>query len=109
MAMLDFMEESNMLPISHESFVLTNSLTNTAATPEQTHDLLNFRQIGQTEFENHVCYRILHTPSTDGPRRRKRLQTFANTKRNKKELSKLNEIKKYKNMYEKTTSYAITR
>ena len=82
MAMLDFMEESNMLPISHESFVLTNSLTNTAAIPEQTHDLLNFRQIGQTEFENHVCYRILHTPSTDGPRRRKRLQTFANTKRN---------------------------
>ena len=95
MAMLDFMEESNMLPISHESFVLTNSLTNTAAIPEHTHDLLNFRQIGQTEFENHVCYRILHTPSTDGPRRRKRLQTFANTKRNKKELSKLNEIKKY--------------
>ena len=81
MAMLDLMEESDMLPISQEDCGLTNPLTNTAATPEQTHSLLNFRQIGQTEFENHVRYRILHTPSTDAPRRCKRLQTFGSTKK----------------------------
>ena len=94
MAMLDFMEESDMLPTSQEDCGLTNPLTNTAATPEQTHSLLNFRQIGQTEFENHVSYLILHTPSTDAPCRRKRLQTFGSTKKTKKNSNKLKEIKK---------------
>lgn len=80
MTMLDLMEESDMSPTSQEDCGLTNPLTNPPATPEQTHDLLNFRQIGQTEFENHDSY---HTPSADAPRRRKCLQTFGSTKKNK--------------------------
>ena len=69
MAMLDLMEESDMLPISQEDCGLTNPLTNTAATPEQTHSLFKFQQIGQTEFENHVSYRILEWNSAHSQHR----------------------------------------
>ena len=57
--MIDLMEESEMIPSSEEDLGPTNPLTNTQSTPEQAHDLLNFRQIGQAEFEAHVRYRNL--------------------------------------------------
>lgn len=45
-------------------------------TPEQVHDLLNFREIGQREFDCRVEYSILRNPSVTPPRRRKYLLTF---------------------------------
>lgn len=71
-------EECELLSNNQSGDQLRNPFTGTTATPEQMHDFINFRQIGQAEFEDHVSYRILHTPSTDAPRRRKRLQTFSN-------------------------------
>ena len=61
-----------MLPEGDENLGLHNFLTNVK---EQGKDLLGFRSIGQQEFETHIFYRILHTPSTDAPRRRKQLKT----------------------------------
>ena len=90
----DLMEECNMLPTSSQECGLHNIVSNTAATPEQTHDLLNFREIGQLEFEAHVNYRILRTPSADAPRRRKRLQTFTNTKATQKRLKQIDRERK---------------
>ena len=88
-SMLDLMEECDMLPTSPDNLGLLNNLSNTPATPEQTHDLLNFRKIGQADFEAHVNYRILRTPSTDAPRRRKRLQTFTSIKATRKKLKQI--------------------
>ena len=88
-AMLDLMEECDMLPSSSDECRLQNHLTNTPATPEQTHDLLTFRQIGQAEFEAHVNYHILHILSTNAPCRQKRLQILASTKAMKKKLSEI--------------------
>ena len=85
--MFDLMEESDMFCKSQSGNQLKNPFTDIPATPEQMHDLINFRLIGQTEFEDHVRYRILHTPSADAPRRRKRLQTFGSTKQNKRKLN----------------------
>ena len=58
------------------------------------HDLMNFRRIGQAEFEDHVSYLILRTPSTDAPRRRKRLQTFSSTKTTKRKLKQIDHDRK---------------
>ncbi|XP_064384664.1 uncharacterized protein LOC135333611 [Halichondria panicea] len=45
-------------------------------TPQQEHDLINFRSIGETEYRNRVQYYILKTPSVKPPKHRKRLLTF---------------------------------
>ena len=41
-AMLHIMDECDMLSILQRDYELRNPFTNTAATPEQQHDLLNF-------------------------------------------------------------------
>ena len=90
----DLMEESDMFCKSQSDDQLKNPFTGIPATPEQTHDLLNFQLIGQTEFEDHVSYCILHTPSADAPRRCKRLQIFGSTKRNKRKLKQIERDRK---------------
>ena len=82
--MLDMMDECDMLSSTPTEPQLRNPLTDTIASPEQMHDLLNFRKIGQAAFEDHVRYCILHTPTADTPHRRKHLQTFGSTKQTKK-------------------------
>ena len=47
--------------------------------PDQSHDLLNFRHIGQIEFERRVQYFVLPAPSVKTPKRLKRLLTFTGT------------------------------
>ena len=89
--MLDMIEECEFLSNSQSGDQLRNPFTGTT---EQMHDLMNFRQIGQAEFEDHVSYRILHTPSTDAPRRRKRLQTFSSTKTTKRKLKQIDHDRK---------------
>ena len=49
---------------------LYNFLQNKQATPEQAHDLLNFRDIGQKGFENYTSSKLLKLPSTDAPVRK---------------------------------------
>ena len=44
--------------------------------PDQIHDLVNFREIGQAEFERRVQYFVLRTPSIKTPKRLKRLLTL---------------------------------
>ena len=55
--------------------------------PEQEHDLLNFRNIGQGEFELSVQYFVLRNPSVKPPKRKKRLLTFTERKSNKRKVS----------------------
>ena len=82
-AMLVAMEESEMLPVSDDNKGLWNFFLPLKATSEQTHDLLSFRTIGESDYEAYVKYRILHQPSSAAPQRRKRLQTFSETKKTK--------------------------
>lgn len=56
------------------------------ATSEQSHDLLNFRSIGQEAFEAYVSNKLLSLPSTPAPMRRKRLCTFSTTKVQKQRI-----------------------
>ena len=43
---------------------LVNVFTNQVATPQQSHDMLRFREIGNDTFQQHVNYRVLTKPST---------------------------------------------
>ena len=92
--MLDMMEECEMMSHVHKEPQLRNPFTGTIATPEQMHDLLNLHEIGQAAFEDHVNYRILRTSSADAPCRRRRLQTFSSTKKNKKKLKQIDRERK---------------
>lgn len=49
---------------------LVNPFTGTAATKQQSHDLLAFRQIGLQSYDSYIRYRILHQPSSAAPLRK---------------------------------------
>ena len=67
----------------HEN-TLKNFITNQVATPQQRHDLLHFRKIGEASFTSYVHTKLLKIPSADAPVRRKRLCTFTVTQAEKR-------------------------
>ena len=77
---------------------LCNFLEENEATPEQSHDLLNFRQIGQEAYECYVS-RIIGLPSTPAPNRRKRLLTFSITIVQKKRIKQVDLERKISQRY----------
>ena len=78
-----------MLPITIPSNRgLVNVFSGAKAKPEQSHDLLTFRQVGTEDFLNFVQHRILHQPSSaDAPTRQRRLLTMASPKVGKRKIS----------------------
>lgn len=56
-------------------------------TPEQAHDLLNFRQIGSDHLDNYIGLRILRQPSANAPTRKHRLLTMTEPKLESKRVS----------------------
>ena len=68
---------------------LTNPYTEKEATKQQQEDLMNFREIGEKEFEKYVEYNILHKPSTKTPNRKRKLLTFSHCKANKAHSNQL--------------------
>ena len=69
--------------------VLVNPFSLKHTTQEQNHDLLQFRIIGQDEFEKHVSYYILKHVSVHPPLRKKRLQTLSERKVTKRQMTQL--------------------
>ena len=107
-------EEASLLPLpsglSANSGLLIpfrNIVTNNA----QTHDLLNFRSIGQKQFESRVVSVLLANPSTKAPLRQKTLQTFASTiiKKQKKVSSLQRELQLVQKCMRKKIAYANQR
>ena len=67
---------------------LINVFTKQQATPEQTHDLLNARKLGEQSYLNFVTHRILQQTSVSkAPVRRKQLLTMAPLKVTMRRLS----------------------
>ena len=73
---------------------LINPFSGKKATPEQSHDLLNKRHIGQREYLGRVGAVILRQPSFQAPNRQRRLQTFSEPKVNKTKVSQLEKDRK---------------
>lgn len=77
-AMIKEIENNIVLPHNISSNRgLLNVFTGTAATPQQAHDLLNFRNIGSEDLAQFINHHILRKPSTAAPIKHNRLLTMA--------------------------------
>ena len=75
-AMLELLQRSDTLPAEHlETAVLRNGFTGNKADPSQQADLINFRQIGQNDFDAYVEHVYLRTGNTKSSVKRNRLKT----------------------------------
>ena len=75
------MSTHDMLPAEGNSSGVLNVFTGTKALPEQEHDLLQARKIGEKVYTNYITHQILQVPSVSEPViRRKKLLTMAMTK-----------------------------
>ena len=78
-------------------------------TPEQIQDLMNFRKVGQMEFDRRVQYYTLSNPSVRPPKRRKRLLTFTERKSRKKRVSEIERERKLQiECWKKRVAFAST-
>jgi hypothetical protein len=66
---------------------LQNPFTNQKASPEQRHDLLQFRTMGKAEYLQRISSVILKQPSTAAPNRKHRIQTFTEKKTQNRKTS----------------------
>ena len=60
---------------------LVNVFSGIKASPEQHHDLMNFRKIGDDHLRSFIAYHIPKQPSTNAPVRKNRLLTMATRKK----------------------------
>lgn len=75
-AQVEKLNSSSTLIVDSNQTSLCHLFNRMQPTPEQVHDLLNIRDIGQTEFEIRVEYYTLRNPSVKPSKHRKRLLTF---------------------------------
>ena len=75
-AQITLILSAQYLSFTSASTGLLNPFSKRSATQEEQHDLMQFRDIGQREFERHVGYYVLKQPSVHPPQRKKRLLTL---------------------------------
>ena len=69
--------DTSTFPAKHsQSTELQHLFNHKPLTKEQTHDLMNFRDVGQNQYERYIDYYVLRTPSVKPPKHRKSLLTF---------------------------------
>ena len=86
--MIHTIQTFNLLPQNVESNRgLTNVFSGTTANAAQTHDLLNFRKIGENISMQFVKHRLLKVPSTSAPIRTQRLLTLAMKQKRKTRMT----------------------
>ncbi len=102
----DFKREQNIVALTkliHTKAVFTvpdcdrglvNPFVDKVATPQQCHDLLNFRSIGQAEFLLRIRYFLLKEPSVQAPNRKRRLQTFSDRHVTRQKVTQLERDRK---------------
>ena len=81
-AMIETINKTNLFTTTvRENRGLLNVFSSVKATPEQSHDLLRFRQIGQDGLTNYINYYLLKNPSTKAPMHGNKLVTMAPRKK----------------------------
>lgn len=106
--MMENMNTNNMLSHLQESNRgLVNVFTSVVATPEQHHDIMNFREVGTEYFKHYINYYILKS-STRAPVRQHRLLTMCPKKQGKQVVSlKLSETKQVGKCLREKLSWCI--
>ena len=80
LAMKKAIQCSELLPLHNTSKTLRNSFSGQSATPSQEEDLLNFRKVGQADFDTYVQNVYLGSSSVPMKTKSHKLKTFAMTK-----------------------------
>ncbi len=89
--MIKTVSESDLLPIDiNEDRGLVNTFVGQKATPEQQHDLLNYREVGQQATHVYIQHNIIgRSSSISSTIRKKKLLTMSTlTKKHKKKSAK---------------------
>ena len=92
--MRESIEGHGMFSISTMNQGLWNFLDNIQATPEQSRDLLTFRQIGQSSFEEYISSKLLKQPSTQAPVQKKKLSALFLHQKHKKRVEQVEKERK---------------
>ena len=82
---------------------LWNFLKSQKASSEQAHDLLQFRTIGQSGYEDYIQSKLISSPSTAAHVRRKRLTTFSTSLAEKRRIKQVDKEAKISQRYLKKT------
>ena len=90
------LEKATSLTLNSPEKSLCHLFQQKQPSPEQIHDLINFRKIGQTEYERRVEYFVLRNPSVKAPKRRKRLYSFTERRATKRKVSEIERERKLK-------------
>ena len=93
LAMKKAIQCSELLPLNNTSKALRNSFSGQIATPSQEEDLLNFRKVGQADFDTYVQHVYLGSSSVPVKTKFHKLKTFATTKVTKKLVNQLHREK----------------
>ncbi len=97
--MVETISGHGMFHTETENEGLWNIFESRQATAEQTHDLMNLREIGQTAMDNYISCTVLKKPSTEAPVRKKRLVTFTQTKVAKQRVKQVERERKLMQKY----------
>ena len=113
---VETIQSSSLFETTIKNRGLFNPFTNQKATQQQSHDLLNFRQIGQEDYELRIANFILRQPSVEAPNRKRRMQTFSVRQVKTRRVSQLEKDKclilaamKKKMQYSKKTGRPIDK
>ena len=101
--MLEAISNHGLFHSAEENNGLWNFLQSQKASSEQAHDLLKFREIGQTGYEAFILSKLLNIPSTAAPVRRKRLNTFTTSQAERRRVKQVDKEAKISQRYLKKT------
>ncbi len=91
---MNVLSKTFLLTTERDNRGLINTFIKEKAEGLKHYHVLNFRQIGETEYLLRVSYFNLKNHSTSAPNRRRSLQTFTNRKPTEKRISQLEKDQK---------------
>ena len=101
--MLKVISSHGLFHDREENNGLWNFLKSPKASSEQAHDLLQFRTIGLSGYEDYIHSKLISSPSTAAPVRRKRLTTFSTSLAEKRRIKQVDKEVKLSQRYLKKT------
>ena len=98
-AMLEAISEHGMFNHTETKRAYGTSYSPKRLLQNKLHDLMNFREIGQTAMENYINTKIIKQPSSGAPIWKKRLSTFMVTKVAKQRIKRVEKERKLTQQY----------
>ena len=86
--MCGLIESSKLVSVQQENRGVVNIFSGQVATPEQSVDMMTFRQVGIVAYKQYITTRLIEMPShINAPLRRQKLLTMSSTRAKKKRMT----------------------